>query len=1014
MALRWSTRWFRDAVLTVETDGTKRTYVIPASALPRPDDVTLRSSAGQERFRQFLRAGDLSKIFWAHCASKYPVFFVLDLVDGPWQFPWELVLGELDTESAKAAFVPVRTVRQQAPLRPSKQMDKLRTILLEGYPGEVPHRIRPDLEAQGILDAWEHLDPAIQDRIAKPERVKLQPTQLAQQLSALSPHIVWYCGHGRSKPRPGLLYAPDMWMSTEEFARSLTASSPPPCVILWACELAEASPDQEPTAPAPEFHRVLAAYGVQATVAMQSRVNDAVARLMAKEIFNAVAMGVSVERAAARARHYGAALPFGGLDWASPAVWLARAPARNWSWGTPPGDPLLSRLLAWTSVATTQKVPNPSVSDADALQQASLWESKRRIVVQADTTSEAVINQLANVADASLRKLNLVPLFIRMQKTYPIASIKDWAKEILAWCEYEALPTPLGKAVQFATRQPESTPRRLLEIEDTMLVFIDPPEDNDSSWFLSALAESRRVGPLVLVTQTAPTDPRIENWTRDTIMGADDMELIRAQIGSHAAALLALAVLDLPLPDSVLSSVGFSREHFPVGTPFLLETRSGPLLSASAKRVVLERASSEEIQTAHEACLTMLAARSFSGSDRIRRETLRHLVGARHGQQAIVEAAQLIETYFLDGRSVAVAECFETLKPLGKVRDSLDTFALLRVAASYVSIGKPDRAKLHLRNCHPENPLQRAVILALESEIEKNDGAPGWRERAVSSISNAIEQCRAAQEIPSLREVATTQVSDYKMNLARLEHYLIHDLPRAEKGYREVLQETANVPGREFLAAAAERNLAECIVSQSPEQPGIRQQAQDILNGAEERLPKTEPLRAEIAYMRSKFAQPNAAAEALLRECIATARETGSGMVEAIADARLFWSAEPFDLGRWQRIELALAPYRHHGWAIRTAMNGRIRAARQIVKQGLNQQATDLLRRNVSDLAAHPAFDGGTDRDRIADTLAGLVVLSTDTNEVARCQDDATGRPWMAEWLSARGFSTLGDAWTKG
>lgn len=1014
MALRWSRRWFRDPILTVETDQAKSSYVIPISVLPQCEDVHLRSATANERFRRFLQAADLTKIFWAHCAGEESTVFVLDMVDGPWQYPWELVLDGLETEKAKAGFVPIRTVGKEASPGPSKQADKLKIVILEGYPGEIPHRIRPDLEAQGILDAWEQLDPPIRDRIVRPERIALDPQQLSKQLLQLCPHIVWYCGHGRSKPRPALLYGSDTWMSASDFADSLPSSSPPAVVILWACELAEASPDQEATAPAPELHRALAARGVLASIAMQSRVNDAVARIIAKELFNALAIGLSIERATARARHFGQALPFARLDWASPAVWLARAPERNWSWGQPPGDPLLSRLLAWSTVATTQKVPHAAPSDGNALRQASLWQSKRRVIVQADTTSEAVITMLANIADASMRQLNVVPVFIRMQKMHPIASIRDWAKEILAWSEYEALPTPLGKAVQYAAREPESTPRRLLAIEDTLLVFIDPPEDNDSSWFLEELAQSRRVGPLVLVTHAAMVDPRYESWTRDTVMGADDMKSIQEYVAHHSPTLLALAVLDLPLPDDVLYRIGFSRDHFPFGSPFLLETQTGPLLSASARRLVLENASQDELRIAHEACLSMLEEKTVPRSDRFRRERLRHLVGARREKQAILEAARLIENYYLDGRLSAVVECFDALKPLGKVRDSLDTFALLRVAESYVSIGQPTRAKLHLRNCRPENPLQHAVKLALDSEIEKNEGTPGWRERALALISSAIEQCRAAQEIAPLKEIATALLSDYKMNLARLQHYLIYDLPEAEKGYREVLQETADAPGREFLVAAAERNLAECIVTRSPKQASTQQQAQQLLGDAEARLPKIAPLRAEIAYVRSKFAHPNSAAETLLRNCIETARETGNGMVEAIADARLFWSYEPFDLPRWQRIELALAPYRHHGWAVRTLINGRIRAARQLSKQGMRQEATELLRRNDQELAAHPAFDGGTDRDRIAQTLAGLVVLSTDDAEIARCQRDAKDRPWMSEWLAAKGFATLPDAWTKG
>jgi len=1014
VTLQWRRRAFRDPVLVVETDQGKREYKVPSAILPRPEEVHLRGKTATELFDRFLHGIDLNKVFWAGCRGDQPTAFVFDLVDGPWQFPWELALADLESEKAKAAFTPVRTVGANAPLRPWKQAEKLRILILEGYPGDLPERIRPDLEAAGVVAAWEQLDPAIQNRIEKPQRIVLDPGQLSKQLLAQSPHIVWYCGHGRSRPTPGLLHASDAWMSVSDFAASMPASSPPLAVALWACELAEASPDQDATAPSPEIHRALALRGVQATLAMQSRVNDAVARVTAKELFNGIAIGLSLERAAARARHHSQMLPFARLDWASAAVWLARAPARGWAWGESPASPLLARLLAWSTVMNTQKVPEADEGDANALQQASLWGEKRRVIVQADSTSEAVMMTLARIADASLRGRNTAPVFIRMQRTFPIASIKDWAKEILAWCEPESLPTALGKAVLFAEKDPESTPRRLLEIEDTLLVFIDPPEDNDSAWFLNILAESRRDGPLVLVTRTLPADHRFENWTRDTVMGADDMKSIERHLADHAAPLVALAVLDLPLPDNILSAIGFSRDQFPVGTPFILETRTGPLLSASARNSVLENASDDQIRAAHETCLTMLEAHTIPGSKRLRREKLRHLVGARHEQEALTEAARLIESCYLDGRYAAVTECFEFLRPLGKARNSCDTLALLRIADSYVRVGKPSRAKLHLRNCQPENPLQRAVMLALDSEIEKSDGTPGWRERAISSISKAIEACQEAQRIGPLADIATALMSDYRMNLARLRQYLDYDLDGAAAAYREILKDLGNVPGREFLVAAAERNLAECVVSRSPDDAAARQEAERLLNDAEERIPNNEPLRAEVAYVRSKLEKPGSAdATNLLRSCAKIARETGNGMVEAIADAKLFWSSEPFDYGRWQRIERAIVPYRHHGWAIRTAMNGRISAARQLATRGMRQEATELLRRNLQELRIRPAFDRGTDRDRIAYTLTGLLAFSTDQEEAAQCRQDALAFDWMPDWLQRKKAKTVDEVWTK-
>jgi len=660
-------------------------------------------------------------------------------------------------------------------------------------------------------------------------------------------------------------------------------------------------------------------------------------------------------------------------------------------------------------------VPESEESDVQALRQASLWREKGRVIVQADSDSQASLIALARVADAAMRKLNIVPVFIRMKRSSPIASIKDWAKEILAWCEPETLPTALGKAVQFAIDDQQSTPQRLLELETTMLVFIDPPEDRDSGWFNDLLAESRRSGPLILVTRTEPTDKRFDTWAHETIIVPTPTNLIEPYLENHGNTLMALAALDLPLPENILSAIGFSRELFPLGTPFIFETRMGPILSVSAKRFLLDRATEHQIRAAHEACLRMLDSTSIIWSERLRRQKLSHLAGAGRDTEALVEGAELIECYYLDARYAEVTECFEALRFLGKARNSLDTLAYLRVADAYVRTGKLSHARLHLRNCHPEDSLQRAVMLALESEIEKNDGTTGWRERALESMLKAIEACREAQKINELSGRATAALLEYKMNLARLYQYLNYDLEVAEETYREILAAGSSVQGRDLLVAAVERNLAECIVTRSPNQSSKFQEAESLLDDADRRLPKSDPLRAEIAYVRTKLTQVTGTSlEALLVSCAQIARQTGNGMVEAIADAKLLWSCGPIDFDRWHRIERSLTPYHHHGWAIRTIVNGRIRAARERTNQGMNVEALELLRRNLKELAAHPGFDRGTDRDRIAFTLAGILRLSTDEAEVTKLEQQIKNTQWMKRWLLDKGFASLAVAWPQG
>src|SRR5262249_30958371 len=151
---------------------------------------------------------------------------------------------------------------------------------------------------------------------------------------------------------------------------------------------------------------------------------------MATELFRGLAIGQSLEYATARARRHGLTLPAVGLDWASPAVWLANAPTANWTWGQAPSDPLLQRMIAWSTVQQAQKVPEVEEHDEGAFQQAQLWRDAGRVIVQAESSSEAVMMALGRVADAALRRLNIAPIFIRMRKASPIASIRDWAEEV--------------------------------------------------------------------------------------------------------------------------------------------------------------------------------------------------------------------------------------------------------------------------------------------------------------------------------------------------------------------------------------------------------------------------------------------------------------------------------------------------------------------------------------------------------------------------------------------------------
>jgi hypothetical protein len=605
-----------------------------------------------------------------------------------------------------------------------------------------------------------------------------------------------------------------------------------------------------------------------------------------------------------------------------------------------------------------------------------------------------------------------------MSKESPASALEDWAKEVLTWCDEEALPTPLGKAISFSLRDQESTPQRLLKIEKALLIFINPPEQEDAGWFLDAVAESTRPEPIVLVSTTVRHHAQFASWAPDRLDSTAQPEFLSEALRSNRTTLIALALLDLPLHDTALAAIGFSREQFPRGGPLTVETTLGPILPASVRSAVLAGAAREELSAGHEQCLQMLDAHAAMDSERLLRERLRHLIGADRREEALETAARLVQAYYFEDRYESIVDCFELLKPLAKARGNFDTLGLIRVVEAYVRVGKMKRAEFWLQKCKPEGLIQNAVVLSLKSEIAKNSGAEGWREKAIAFARDAIEECRKAQAIPELAAAASVLELEHTMSLARLQHYLNHDLAAAETEYRHVIAQAASCAVPPGLVAAAERNLAECLVARYPNNGIKLQEAQGLLADADDRLKglPTEPLRAEIAYVQAKLQEGSSSIDSvalLYATCRQLASETGSGMVAAIADARLFRLREVFSIKRWYEIERALSPYRSHGWALRTIMNGRIYSAQKLAKSAEKEEALKLLRANLSDIELHPAYDRGSDRDRIALTLAGTITMANGADS-ERARELWTAAAWIPSWLASRQYASSSDAWEQG
>ena len=176
-------------------------------------------------------------------------------------------------------------------------------------------------------------------------------------------------------------------------------------------------------------------------------------------------------------------------------------------------------------------------------------------------------------------------------------------------------------------------------------------------------------------------------------------------------------------------------------------------------------------------------------------------------------------------------------------------------------------------------------------------------------------------------------------------------------------------------------------------------------------------MAAELEYVAGRLAVRRGDEERATR-CFEQARSVGLAtndlMLVAIVEARLFWreiAAQPvgeYDPGRWTKRATALAPFRRHAWVARVLIDGHLRSARRLIGGGLKRTAVAPLVDARSLLEANPAFDAGSDRDRIVAIYAGLALTGTDQ---APWQDLPQHFGWFTQWTADRNVGTPETAW---
>ena len=335
--------------------------------------------------------------------------------------------------------------------------------------------------------------------------------------------------------------------------------------------------------------------------------------------------------------------------------------------------------------------------------------------------------------------------------------------------------------------------------------------------------------------------------------------------------------------------------------------------------------------------------------------------------------------------------------------------------AAYVVLGETGSGKLWLARATADNALEQAWMYGLESEIRKSEGD---KVGALAAIDLAIAVLGGEQPQGTDRHEVERRLRSYRQDRARILQYLFYKTAEAADEYEALLREWDALPGAIVDVATVRRNFSECLRTLSDGKKDARwQRARDLLDTAIEDMRHSlqRPILGELYYERARIALADGELEyarEVLAECLLSADRSGHGMLHAIARARVFWQFEPFDLKEWRKVNTDLVPYARHGWAARTLMRGRLRAARRLDTVAAAVEQVELLKSNLTLIGQHPSFSEGSDRFRIAATFAGLSLCDPSRDWWTEFKER---HAWASAWLAtaAMGDGSVASVWAR-
>ncbi len=1005
----------------------------------------LRTEGVETRFNNLVSQGRFMSWWDQTCGGDVEVektFLLQQFPKNIWNIPWELLIKGLDTYRRRATVCFVRTSGQVGP-NPSQFDEPLRILILQGDDGRSFNRqLDLNRESKQIMEAYEKVEGSFRECIARPEIALVSLDNLTPLIKEHKPHILWFSGHGNSDPAKTLCLNGPSWISAKDFAESVHASGHVPVyVAFWACETGNVRLDKRsigfPDIPA--LCKELSRIGVISILAMQARITDAGARLMASDLLRFMAVGNSLEMAVARTRanmiesHREDINPF---DWACPVVWSSGRIVDGLTWNSR-AQPLAQLQLMGRQVirATLRRGGQiDSPPDQNEFLVANRMQGYRRIWIESRENLENAIQQYQWVRTLQALQgqthLGLLAIDLNDNKLNPEAALQGWAAKIVARLLKGDLDDDIANALyEIKEGSVISGWGHLCSLlkEDPLKFYLavsGPPKYEPTDWFWQPLLEAISTDEafVIILSDKVPSDNyRTEHgWQLEKIIPEMNDETLFAILNEQPRLLRALAVLNTPIRTDIIEAAGLPLTQWAHREQVMINTGNGPILSAGIRDFVLDQMNPDETKLAHEDCLRILAHPQIDLDISVREMRVEHCAKAGLSQSAIKEIIPLFRTFHREDLPYSIITLLQRteLDPF-----TLPSWLLLYLAWAYMRLGQTQEAEIYLEETILQDPLDIAWKNQIQSEINKSTGD---KQGALDRINAAVMACEKALTDPEAKKadlgLLQLKLWGYRQDRARIKQYLFYEKEEARTEYEALLDNKPeeDYPGIEIDIAIVQRNYAECLrtLANNSRDP-LFTKASEVLSQAKSNLYGKEyaPIYSEVLYEQAKMAEYEGragVAATYLVECRRAAIKSRHFMLAAIANCRIFWKTEQFQLGHWIRLEDEIGRFPYHGWAVRVHLSGRVRAAHQLQLAGDLTNGLAQLGDNLRDLESYPAFNQGSDRFRIAATYAGLQVLNDKISTHTRYWEEFVEKyEWAVDWLAEQNLVSAENVWAE-